>query len=174
MRKSAVRHDDSTTTRGSVIALSSSIHDDGKQIALNGDDATCGNCKGLWKIRGTGEGMSDDERCVVVDGDLVLCPCGKNRVVAGEDAGVFLDCEDTASASSPRGCAESITTACDVAYDEQFRLVDKDTRQPLLGIRYRMTTSSGRVVTGTTDAAGYTERIVTEGPHELRIEIVSG
>ena len=50
MRKAAVRHGDPTTTRGFVMAYSSTIHDDGKRVALSGDEATCGNCKGVFKI----------------------------------------------------------------------------------------------------------------------------
>ena len=45
MRKAAVRHGDPTTTGGFVLAYSSTLHDDGKKIALSGDEATCGICK---------------------------------------------------------------------------------------------------------------------------------
>ena len=57
MRKAAVWHGDPTTTGGFVMAFSSTIHDDKKKVALSGDDATCGNCKGVFKIFGTGEGI---------------------------------------------------------------------------------------------------------------------
>ncbi|WP_082508434.1 PAAR domain-containing protein [Burkholderia sp. Leaf177] len=90
MRKAAVRHGDPTTTRGFVIAYSSTMHDNGRKLALHGDEATCGNCKGSFKIFGSGKGMSEKGRDVVVDGDLVLCPCEKNRAIASADAGVFL------------------------------------------------------------------------------------
>lgn len=83
MRLDLVRHGDPTTTRGFVIAYSSTMHDDGKKIALFGDTATCGNCKGAYPIYGTGEGVSEQGRVAVVHGDKVLCPCGKNRVIAG-------------------------------------------------------------------------------------------
>ncbi|MFL9905521.1 PAAR domain-containing protein [Paraburkholderia sp. RL17-337-BIB-A] len=89
MRKAAVRHGDPTTTRGFVIAYSSTIHDDGKKVALSGDEATCENCKGTFKIFGTGKGMSEKGRDVVVEGDLVLCPCKKNRVIVGSDPVFF-------------------------------------------------------------------------------------
>ncbi|WP_408406599.1 PAAR domain-containing protein [Paraburkholderia sediminicola] len=50
MRIPIVRHGDSTTTRGKVVAFSATIHGEGRKIALPGDQATCGNCKGLWHI----------------------------------------------------------------------------------------------------------------------------
>ena len=49
MRKAAVRNGDPTTTRGLVIAQASTIFDEGKHVALSGDEATCGNCKGRWR-----------------------------------------------------------------------------------------------------------------------------
>lgn len=90
MRVPIVRHGDETTTRGKVVALTATIHDDGRKIALHGDQATCGNCKGLWNIVGTGKGVGEKGRVAVINGNHVLCPCGKNRVIAGADAGMFI------------------------------------------------------------------------------------
>ncbi|WP_341844977.1 PAAR domain-containing protein [Caballeronia fortuita] len=55
MRKAAIRDGDPTTTGGLVIAFSSTISDDGRKVALSDDEATCGNCKGVHKIHGTGK-----------------------------------------------------------------------------------------------------------------------
>lgn len=94
MRRAAVRHGDPTTTRGFVIAYSSTFHDNGKKIALSGDEATCGNCKGAFKIFGTGKGISEKGRDAVLDGDPVLCPCGKNKVIVGDSPGIFLTTDE--------------------------------------------------------------------------------
>ncbi|WNC92705.1 PAAR domain-containing protein [Paraburkholderia sp. FT54] len=109
MRKAAVRHGDPTTTHGFVMAFSSTIHDDGKKVALSGDEATCGNCKGVFKIFGTGQGMSEEGRDVVVDGDQVLCPCKKTRLIVGSSPGIFLE--------TTQGSAEArkVTSASNVA-----------------------------------------------------------
>lgn len=88
-KKAAVRHGDPTTTGGVVLAFLSTISDKGKKVALSGEDATCGNCKGTYKILGTGKGIFEGGRDVVVDGDQVLCPCGKNRVIVGASPGIF-------------------------------------------------------------------------------------
>lgn len=93
MRKPAVRHGNPTKTRGFVMAYSSTMHDDGKRIALSGDEATCRNCKGTFKIFGTGKGMSEKGQAVVVEGDLVLCPCKKNRVIVGSNPGIFINAD---------------------------------------------------------------------------------
>jgi hypothetical protein len=122
MRKAAVRHGDPTTTRGFVMAYSSTFHDDGKKIALSGDEATCGNCKGAFKIYGTGKGISEKGRDAVLDGDPVLCPCGKNRVIVGDNPGVFLTTnEGSAVAKSAAGgfsIASTLASSARVADDD--------------------------------------------------------
>ncbi|MFD1557412.1 PAAR domain-containing protein [Paraburkholderia silviterrae] len=90
MRKAVVRHGDPTTTGGLVVAQSSKRFDNGKIVALDGDEATCGDCSGIFKILGTGKGMDEKNRCAVVEQDLVLCPCGKNRVLVGKNPGIFI------------------------------------------------------------------------------------
>ncbi len=106
MRKAAVRDGDPTTTRGFVIGTSTRINEGGKKVALDGDEATCGNCKGLHKIIGTGRGISDKGRKVVVDGDSVLCPCKKNRVIVGSNPRIYLTTNNgSAVASSAAGAS---------------------------------------------------------------------
>ncbi|HEX7937213.1 MAG TPA: PAAR domain-containing protein [Paraburkholderia sp.] len=89
MRIPVVRFGDSTTTGGEVLALIAHIHDKGKKIALHGEHARCGNYEGSWPMYGTGKGMSDRGTRVVLEGDQVLCPCGKNRVIAGHRCGLL-------------------------------------------------------------------------------------
>lgn len=87
MSKAAVCNGDPTTTGGTVIANASTMFDDGRRIALDHEMATCGKCPGEYPIQGTGTGMNDNGRACVLDGDLVLCPCGNNRVRASANAG---------------------------------------------------------------------------------------
>jgi uncharacterized Zn-binding protein involved in type VI secretion len=74
---------DPTTTRGQVIASSYSSRDQGRNIALDGDQATCGDCgPGSWPIVGSATHMRFNGRAAVQDGDWVTCPCHKNHVIA--------------------------------------------------------------------------------------------
>jgi hypothetical protein len=118
MRKAAVRHGDPTTTRGFVMAFSSTSHDDGKKIALSGDEATCGNCQGVFKIFGTGKGISEKGRDAILDGDPVLCPCGKNRVIVGKNPGIFLTTDEGSAVAKP--AAKSLSIASTLASSTQF------------------------------------------------------
>lgn len=56
-------------------------------------------------------------------------------------------------------------------FDEQFHLVAYETGRELGNVPYRITASTGEVFDGTTDANGFTRRIVTVGPAKLTIEI---
>lgn len=168
MRVPVVRFGDPTTTRGHVLAVKAGIHDDGKKIALHGECATCGNCKGSWPMVGTGYGTSDDGTQVVIQGDRVLCPCGKNRVIAGEGVGCFVhvasDSESAGTTQSPGEVAHA------TFYDEQFTLLD-DAHQPLADMRYRIVVDGERVITGTTNANGQTERVITRIASSLKLQL---
>jgi uncharacterized Zn-binding protein involved in type VI secretion len=162
MRKAAVRNGDPTTTRGFVIAHSSTMFDNGKHVALSGDEATCGNCKGTWKIYGTGEGMIEKGRCVVVDGDLVLCPCKKNWVVVGSDPGIFLKSDGSSGAvartapDSNRAAALQPKIALEELPDHVQRVFvwDSSTGMPLAGQRW-IADVGGVPQRGITDGDGY-------------------
>ena len=167
MRKAVVRHRDPTTTGGSVIALSSTMFDDGNRLALHGDDATCGNCKGAYKIFATGEGMSEQRRNVVLDGDSVLCPCGNNKVLIGSNPGVFLT--PTAGYSAPRKSVESATTH-ETIHDEQFILTD-GAGDPLPKTYYTIHLSTGEMKHGITDSQGRTARYETNGARNVSVHL---
>ncbi|MEX3900000.1 PAAR domain-containing protein [Paraburkholderia sp. BR10954] len=158
MRKAAVRHGDPTTTRGFVIAYSSSISDHGKTVALSGDEATCGNCKGAFQIFGTGKGISKKDRAVVLDGDRVLCPCGKNRVIVGSNPTVFVETDDELSDGK---CVAALAVATRspsaLVYDEQVFASAMGALLP--GYPYCIETTDGRVESGRLDASGRLPRI---------------
>jgi uncharacterized Zn-binding protein involved in type VI secretion len=160
-----VCHGDPTTTRGKVVAFSATIHDNGRTVALLGDQATCGNCKGLWKIYGTGEGVEENGRVAAINGDRVLCPCGKNRAIASPDAGMFVYIDTGA-----RNIVASNTTASTGAFfhDEQFALRDANGRI-LANTFYTIRFPSGALVHGVTDESGYTGRYTTDGAQRLAV-----
>jgi len=170
MRKAAVQHGDPTTTGGFVRAFSSTIHDDGKKVALSGEEATCGNCKGAYKIYGTGEGMTERGRNVVLDGDQVMCPCGKNRVIVGSRPGIFI--ETTQGSAVASSVSNSYASPLNRQHDEQFTLRDGETRRPLANVRYRIRTASGAISEGITNAEGKTIRVQTDGAESLTIEVL--
>ncbi|GLQ49831.1 PAAR domain-containing protein [Dyella flava] len=109
------KHGDSTTTGGLVIATLSNLFNHGVRLAIAGDKATCGNCKGAWDIMATGRRMTDHGRAVVLNWDWVLCPCKKNRVLAqAENMGYHhqhSEARATATAASLSTAAFALDTA---------------------------------------------------------------
>ncbi|PRY01139.1 PAAR domain-containing protein [Paraburkholderia sp. BL25I1N1] len=161
MLKAAVRNGDRTTTRGMVIAFSSTIIDGGTQIALCGDGATCGNCNGVHRILGTGQGMFEETRPVVLEGDLVLCPCGNNRAIAGKNPGIFIEAgralpnvEDVSAAST----VNAVRSASG-RYDEQVHALVVGAT--LEGYPFVIETPDGQLVAGRAEAGGTLPRIET-------------
>jgi uncharacterized Zn-binding protein involved in type VI secretion len=159
--KAAVRHGDPTTTRGVVFAFSSTIDDDGKKVALSGDEATCGNCEGMFKIFGTGKGMSENGRDVVVEGDLVLCPCRKNRVIVGSNPGIFLEADRGAgTAIGVQAVAASTSPSASPSPDElehYFEIVDAMTNTPIEGMTYKLVSDGTTLVDDQLLVAGKTK-----------------
>jgi len=152
MARAVARNHDVTTTRGVVIALSSTIYDMGKQVALDGDRATCGNCKGTYPIYGTGTGMFDHGRAVAVDGDLVLCPCGKNRVIAGADATIFLEAKRSAVAAQAATTGATLAATADI---DRGHWIDFSLRDSVNceGLRCTAHFDDGSVESGTFDGS---------------------
>lgn len=169
MRIPAVRNGDTTTTGGKAIALTAGLYDNGKRLALDGEHATCGNCKGSWPIVGTGYRMSYQGTPVAIDDDEVLCPCGKNRLIAGQNAQCFV-VKETGDAGAAT-TSDSIRTPPQTArYDEQFTLRD-EAQRPLANVRYRIVVDGERLISGTTNAKGQTGRVVSSRAANLKFQV---
>ncbi|WP_071767740.1 PAAR domain-containing protein [Burkholderia ubonensis] len=162
-----------TTTGGCVVGGSSTQFDEqGQPFARDGDEATCGNCKGLFPIRGGADTWLDDGKAMVKDWDWVLCPCRRNRVRATPSTTFFYSEGGRAQTETQIGLPRNVSLLpIDEAFDELFHLVDVNTGRPLANIRYRIATATGGSFTGVTDADGHTQRIVTAGREALNIEI---
>lgn len=172
MRRALIREGDPTTTGGVVVTASADgmTDEDGKTFALFGDEATCGKCKGTFRIRGTATRRCYDGRAGVVAGDLVLCPCGQNRVMASPNAGCFYeDCEDTGDISR----VENVVPSSAAVYDEQILLIDRMTGQPLTDFPYRFRNENG-TLEGLIGRDGHTIRVHTDKALDLDFEHTVG
>ncbi|RXV67176.1 PAAR domain-containing protein [Burkholderia stabilis] len=159
MRRTAVRDRDPTTTGGFVIAVASTIFDNGKHVAIDGDEATCANCKGAFKILGSATRMTCHGQRVVLDGDPVLCPCGKNKVITGCDSKIFYEegnaLTDTASTIEAR----PFMPIAPSQYDETVKCMARVST--LAGYPYYIETADGRAYSGRVNNSGMLPRIDT-------------
>jgi uncharacterized Zn-binding protein involved in type VI secretion len=173
MRKAVARFGDSTTTGGKVFAFSADMFDNGRRLALSGEKATCGNCSGSHPIIGTGTKMKDRGRCVVLDGDAVLCPCGKNKVLVSGDARVFVHVDGSKKASRSSDISTIHPMQPLITFDERFTLVDASTGEPISGIGYRLMSGSDVIATGITDSTGRTARFTTKDAANVKLQLRS-
>lgn len=172
MRKALVVQGSPTTTGGVVVGGSAThMTDHGKPFALYGDDATCGKCKGTFKIIGTATRRCYRGRAGVIEGDPVLCPCGQNRVMASPNPGCFY--EDGESEDAVALAANAVAASA-AAYDEQYVLRDGATGQPLAGVNYQISSTSGGIWRGLTDSQGRTQRLTTSKSEALQLEVIEG
>ena len=107
----------------------------------------------------------------MLEGDRVLCPCGENRVIAGQDVGCFVHKTSDAKPRNRDG-AKILARSATVPeiYDKQYTLKGED-GGALAGVCYRIVTDRGRVVAGTTNRLGKTERIATDGTELLQLQL---
>ncbi len=176
MSKRAVRNGDPTTTGGVVIAVTSTMVNHGKQVALDGDKATCGNCEGKFLILGSAHRMIHHGRCVALDGDVVLCPCGQNRLIAGSDSTIFYGGDGGRNAINPFAARSAYAPTRPASgsgiNDDQFVIRDARTKQLLSNVRYWIKDRSGAVLaSGVSDRHGRTARVRTEGAQTLKLVI---
>lgn len=136
---------DRTTTGGQVIARSDFYDEDGRMYARKENKATCGNCKGAWPIYGTASNWMDNGEPYVKDLDRVLCPCGKNFVLAAAGSNLYY------SNKSDAVSVPEITTA---SHWIAFHLNEGGNCEGLQCVAYF---SDGSQETGTFDAGNAVE-----------------
>lgn len=156
MRIPAIRDGDSTTTGGRVFASGSRINDKGRKIALDGNQATCGHCEGVFRILGTGRNIFNAGKNIAVDLDRVLCPCGKNRVSASAKPGVWVkSASKPAMAATPvREDERGFGSPDSAQFTRWFRATDSESGLPLSNRTFVAKIGSDDQ-TGKTDADGY-------------------
>jgi uncharacterized Zn-binding protein involved in type VI secretion len=159
--RALVRNGDPTTTGGVVIATTNNRCDGGKSIALHGEHATCGKCKGTFSIVGTCTQATWEGRVSVFDGDLVLCPCGQNRVIAGPDAGCFVESSHSPAVAAHAFAADPDEFAqwpgyADDELEHYFEMVDAVAGAPVEGMTYTLLSDGYALVNSEWLVAGKT------------------
>lgn len=142
--------EDHTTTGGRVLGGSADQYaEDGRPFALDGDGATCGNCKGVWPILGSARDWMDQGRSMVKDLDPVHCPCGKNRVFASGNSPFDYETGGSSESVQPSTPKE--------IYDEQVEA--HASRVPVEGYPYLIEQADGQTFCGRVDSSGRLPRI---------------
>ena len=157
---------DRTTTGGHVIRGTSTVFDEKQRpYALKNDLATCGNCKGGFPVYGSANDCLVDGRPMVKHLDRVMCPCGKNFVLASAASTFLFTGGDGASGSATKpgkpGNGKAIVwfLVSDVTTGE--RLANQKFIADVAGIRQ----------SGMTDGNGYA-MIETNGEQSVNVHAI--
>lgn len=127
-------------------------------------------------IVGSARHMIYHGRYVALEGDAILCPCGRNRLVAGSGSTIFYDGDGGHNAAHPFAARSAAAPARHApgpgVHDDQFVIRDVRTKQPLSDVRYWIKDRSGDVLaSGVSDRHGCTVRVRTEGAQALKLVI---
>jgi uncharacterized Zn-binding protein involved in type VI secretion len=153
---------DTTSSGGCVVSGTSFIDIDGKQVAREGDNATCPLHKGVFPIvAGCDPNIIIDDKPVALDGAKLSCGC---TVLAVQQSYVLVDQGGGGSGAANIGtmaaAAQAAAGAVEALFDQRFQLTDSLTGVPLGKQPYRLS-FQGKVTEGITDADGYTQPMPT-------------
>lgn len=160
-----IRLGDKTSHGGEVVSAAENYTIMGKAVARMGDMATCpikghGACEIVegdpyWTINGRNVALEGHKlRC----GAALISSCGElGRSYEGDGAAGLAQGFSAAAASKPT----SSSAAEEINFDEQLQFLSKGGK-PYSLIDYKLILADGSSVNGKTDAAGKTERIVTD------------
>lgn len=161
-----LRHGDLTTTGGVIIATGR-MRFHGKEVAAEGDLATCPACKSMGYLVNDAYpafGLPSG-RQLAIQGAWIFCKCANPpRAIASTEK--FRVAVNRMNASD----AQSQSSTHTAIFDEQLLLKDGQ-GNALSNTYYTVRLPSGEIRYGTTDVHGRTERIRTDGAQEIRVYI---
>ncbi|MGH8083977.1 MAG: PAAR domain-containing protein [Lysobacter sp.] len=158
---------DVTSSGGRVVSGSPFTDIDGKQVAREGDMATCPLHKGTFPIAaGCDPTTIVDGKPVALHGAKLSCGCS---VLAVQQRRVFIDAGGRdhgrtgaagTSQAEPMTAAQAGANAVEAAFDQRFQLADSLTGVPLGKQPYRLS-FQGEVTEAVTDVDGCTRPLPT-------------
>lgn len=141
----------------------------GHKAALIGGEAYCTACRSTGSIIKTGGPyrMRYDTHEVALDRDIVLCKCPTPPSIIATLADESW-CDDRQEEYEAASTSLEPSRVATGRYDEQFTLRDGNGHSTP-GTYYTIELSNGDLIHGTTDSAGRTTRLTTEGAQIIRI-----
>lgn len=170
----ALRNGDKTSTGGELVATGRSAFHYDVTIGVEGDYATCPACKtGGPVMNDCSPNFDMDGSQILVSGARVHCQCETKPVVLPSQTSFSVEVNrcgwDTQTLTSVPYVEEADENHG--VYDEQVRVVDEKTRQPLAGLPYYIEVSDGTTYYGLTDEDGRCERVRTVLAETLTVHV---
>ncbi|QBR02109.1 PAAR domain-containing protein [Paraburkholderia pallida] len=173
MRRYLLGLGDKSTVGGVVIEGVERRTHQGQPLTFINAKVLCPVCNSVgvigWKGPHRSATMMGKQQAL--EGDICLCQCDPPPVMLASQDTAWHEFASHEMDGAAHGSAKAPQTgAIPSVYDEQFTLKD-DTGSPLSNVRYRIVTDSGEVFHGTTNAAGQTQRVSTQGSSALKLQL---
>lgn len=156
---------DSTSHGGKVLACSPEHKVGGKHIARLGDMVSCPKCGGVYPIvQILPRGMNMGGKHPAFEGDKTACGA---TLIASQSVATA---QPTSGAGGKAGPTANHQTASDAPgpYRGRFQVLDETTGQPIPNHPYSLHASDGTVLSGQTDANGFTQWHEADSPASLQ------
>lgn len=176
MRRAILKLGDKTSAGGVVLEGIEGCKHHGTPITFIGAKIWCPACnsEGVIGWNGPHQKATMMGKQQALEGDLCLCRCDPPPVLIASQNSAWhaFEARELANSSHASGAAAGSGPNRGV-YDEQYTLYAGDGR-PLAGVPYRIVTTTGRVINGTTNGLGQTDRITTDGREKLKLYTTDG
>ncbi|QGZ41519.1 PAAR domain-containing protein [Pseudoduganella flava] len=177
---------DKTSHGGTVITCSSMSDTHGKGWARVGDKVACPRCKGIFPIAEGDSTLTDDGLPVAYHGCKVACGAS---LISGQLSTFTNQAKSAGSASGSDADSRLsekfgfIGAGIAGAYEDEpldsagqrfrgrFQLLDASTGEPISGQAARLRTTSGQVISTTTDSDGFTQWVEREARETLAFDL---
>jgi uncharacterized Zn-binding protein involved in type VI secretion len=160
------------TTSGAVVCegdLTNTLY--GVPLSFLGARIYCPACKSSGVLVGSGPRLKDtSDKPAALSDDLGVCKCKPTPRLIASQYDAYEECttSDLAIGCAPDGVPLPRVA---IVHDQQFTLLDENTRRPLSRISYRINSASGASFSGTTDENGKTQRVKTSNSDRLTVKI---
>lgn len=170
--RNVVIEGDTTTSGGTVQAgrFPATYGDNRKRIAFEGTPVYCPACKTTGVTQCLPPFRPDTFSGVQrnLDGDLCICSCpNPPRLIASSATSMPMRFESH-ELGGPEQAAWHSYVSKSAAHDEQFLLQDAYSK-PLAGVYFSIKLPTGKIVHGTTNSGGLTDRYQTDGTAPLEV-----
>ncbi|WP_186136438.1 PAAR domain-containing protein [Burkholderia gladioli] len=172
-----IREGDASSHGGRVLACDPTNTDDGKPIALIGDMVSCPRRGGIFPIVRvkTELRMSFNGRAVASEGDMTACGA---TLIASQSNATASPATSRASGSIGGGVSVLLRSSASTSNEAgphrgRFLVVDDDTGEPIANYLYIVSSSDGQIITGATDANGYTDWLDSNKEVSLKFQHAS-
>lgn len=187
MSQPVILRGDKTSHGGTVITCSPSIDTLGRGWARVGDLVACPRCKGVFPISQGDPSTLDEGKAVAYQGCKVACgaslissqvhtiiePSGvASGAAGGSPAAVLANGFGAIGAGLIAGYQDEPLDDTGQRFRGRFQVLDQSSGEPVAGQAVRVRSPDGQLLSGSTDAEGFTQWVERDASETLAFDLV--